>query len=166
MLKINRYNRQSAINYALKYALTRNPEFHDYSNEGGNCANYISQCIFAGAPQMNFSNNGWNYISPNNTSVSWANVEPFFNFAISNTGEGFFASKSSLEACEVGDVIQLKFKNKPIFSHSLIITKILNRTPRGIIVCANTNDTLNAPLNHYLYAELRVLHILGYRTQI
>ncbi|MBQ7884666.1 MAG: amidase domain-containing protein [Clostridia bacterium] len=166
MLKISKYNRQNAVNYALEYALKRNPKYHDYSNEGGNCANYISQCILAGAPQMNTSQNGWFYFSPANTSISWANVEPFFNFATTNLGEGFFASKSTLEACEIGDIIQLKFKNKPNFSHSLIITKINTRTPNGIIVCANTNDTLNKPLSHYLYAQMRVLHILGYRTQI
>lgn len=166
MLKINRYNRNNAVNYALKYALARDPNYHDYTNQGGNCTNYISQCVYAGAPQMNTSQNGWYYFSPGRTSVSWANVEPFYNFAMSNKGEGFFASLGSLELCEIGDIIQLKFKNKPVYSHSLIITQINNRTPKGIIICANTNDTKNKPLSHYLYTEMRIIHILGYRTQI
>lgn len=166
MLKINKYNRTLASNYAQKYALIKNPQYHDYSNQGGNCTNYISQCIFAGAPQMNTSNNGWYYYSPSRTSVSWANVEPFYNFAVTNQGEGFFATVGNIETCEVGDIIQLKFKNKPIFSHALIITQIKSRTPRGIIVCANTNDTKNKSLSDYMYEKIRFLHILGYRTQI
>ena len=83
MLKFNKYNRNSAILYAQKYALVKNPLYHDYSNQGGNCTNFISQCVFAGAPQMNISSNGWYYFSPQKTSLAWANVEPFFNFAIS-----------------------------------------------------------------------------------
>ena len=166
MLKINRYNRILAVNYAKKYALTKNPKYHDYSNQGGNCTNFTSQCVFEGAPQMNISSNGWYYFSPSRTSVSWANVEPFYNFAISNTGEGFFAHHANIETCEIGDVIQLRFKNKTTFSHSLVITQIKNHTPKGIIVCANTNDTLNKPLSYYTYAEMRIIHILGYRTKI
>ena len=115
---------------------------------------------------MNTSINGWYYYSSNRTSVSWANVEPFYNFAISNQGVGFFASLTSLETCEIGDIIQLKFKHKPVFSHALVITQIKNRTKNGIIVCANTNDTLNKPLSYYTYEKMRIIHILGYRTQI
>lgn len=166
MLKINKYNRNAVVFYAQKYALSRNTQYFDYTNQGGNCTNYISQCIYAGAPQMNTSNNGWYYFSPSRTSASWANVEPFFNFATSNQGEGFFASLGSLETCEVGDIIQLKFKNKAVFSHALVITKINARTRNGILVCANTNDNLNKPLSYYTYEKMRVIHILGYRTQI
>ena len=166
MLKINKYNRNNAINYAIKYALEKNPKYFDYTNSGGNCTNYISQCVFAGAPQMNTSTNGWYYFSPSQTSVSWANVEPFYNFAISNMGEGFFATNGNIQTCEIGDVIQVKFKNKPVYTHSLLITKIQDRTARGIIVCANTNDAKNIPLSHYLYETIRFVHILGYRTTI
>lgn len=164
MLKINKYNRQLVSIYAQKYALKKNQDYHDYTNQGGNCTNYTSQCVFAGAPQMNTSANGWYYFSPARTSVSWANVEPFYNFAISNQGEGFFAELGTINTCEIGDVIQLKFKNKPIYSHSLVITQIKQRTPNGIIVCANTNDTLNKPLSYYMFEKMRILHILGYRT--
>ena len=164
MLKINKYSRNSAVEYALKYALIKNPEFFDYTNMGGNCTNYISQCVYAGAPKMNFSQNGWYYLSPSNTSISWANVEPFYNFLISNTGEGPYASVGSIITCEVGDVIQLKFSGKSAFSHSLIITEIKDRSKSGIYVCANTVDVLNRSLSSYNFSELRVLHILGYRS--
>ena len=42
------YNREDALNYANKYADGRNPKYYDYSNLGGNCANYGSQVIKAG----------------------------------------------------------------------------------------------------------------------
>jgi len=167
MYKLNKYNRINAVEYALKYAEVKNPEFHDYTNQGGNCTNYISQCVFAGAPKMNFSkSNGWYYLSPWETSISWANVVPFYNFLTSNQGEGAFASVSPLEMCEIGDVIQLKFYNKTIPTHSLFITDIKSRTPDGIYICANTRDVKNKPMSFYRYEEFKLLHILGYRTII
>ena len=166
MLKINKFDRNLAVNYALQYALVKNPQYHDYTNLGGNCTNFISQCIFAGAPQMNTSNNGWYYYSVSNTTPAWANVEPFYNFATTNNKLGFFAKNTNINLCEVGDIIQLRFKNKTLFSHSLIITKIMDYSPKGILVCANSNDVKNKPLADYLYAELRILHILAYRTAI
>ena len=42
------YNAQKAVNYAQKWALSRNPNYYDYSNEGGDCANFVSQCLIAG----------------------------------------------------------------------------------------------------------------------
>lgn len=164
MLKINRYNRTVAINYALKYAKERNPKYHDYTNEGGNCTNYISQCLYAGAPVMNFSKNGWFYLSPSKTSVSWANVEPLYHFLISNDGVGIFGKVSPLEVCEAGDIIQLKFKNKPVFSHCLFVTKVLDFVPQKIFVCANSRDVQNVPLSYYSFEQMRLIHILGYRT--
>lgn len=166
MYKINKYNRNMARNYALEYALKKNDEFFDYTNQGGNCTNYISQCLYAGAPKMNVGTNGWYYFSPANTSVSWANVEPLYNFLISNLGVGPFAKQSDLITCEVGDIIQLKFFGKKNYSHALIVTEINSFSPNGIIVCANTRDIKNVPLSFYKYEEFRVLHILGYRTNI
>lgn len=49
------YNRENARNYALKYALTRNPSWTRYDAWGGNCQNYGSQCIFAGGVPMDYT---------------------------------------------------------------------------------------------------------------
>ena len=115
MYKINRYGRNEAKEYALKYALQKNPAYFDYTNQGGNCTNYISQCLYAGTKTMQISPSGWYYFSPSNTSVAWANVEPLYHFLTSNQGEGPYASKSPLEMAEIGDVIQLRFSARTIF---------------------------------------------------
>lgn len=164
MYKINKYDRNKAVAYALKYAKEKNPSFFDYTSQGGNCTNYISQCVYAGAPQMQISANGWFYFSPSNTSISWANVEPFYDFITNNAGLGVFAKESPLEMCAIGDVIQLKFATKNVFSHALLISNITSLTPNGIFVCANTRDVKNVPLSFYRFEKLRLIHILGYRT--
>ena len=42
------YNAQNAVNYAKRWALDRNPDYYDYSGMGGDCANFVSQCLIAG----------------------------------------------------------------------------------------------------------------------
>ena len=42
------YNPSAAVSYARQWAYSRNPSYHDYSGEGGDCANFVSQCLIAG----------------------------------------------------------------------------------------------------------------------
>lgn len=49
------YDRNKAKAYAKKWAYLRNPEYYDYTYLGGDCTNFISQCIFQGAPHMSYS---------------------------------------------------------------------------------------------------------------
>lgn len=51
-MKSIKYDRISAVNYAKKWALSRNPKFYDFDPIGGDCTNFISQCIYAGAKVM------------------------------------------------------------------------------------------------------------------
>ncbi|MBR2024561.1 MAG: amidase domain-containing protein, partial [Clostridia bacterium] len=54
------YNRENAVKYARKYALMRNPLFFTFEGIGGNCTNFVSQCILAGSCVMNFTPTfGW-----------------------------------------------------------------------------------------------------------
>ena len=58
-MKEKSYNREKAIQYAEKWAYSRNPKFYNYDNIGGDCTNFISQCIYAGCKIMN--NKDWYY---------------------------------------------------------------------------------------------------------
>ena len=42
------YNPAGAIAYAQQWATARNPAFSDYTGRGGDCANFVSQCLMAG----------------------------------------------------------------------------------------------------------------------
>ena len=42
------YNPKKAIAYAKQWYNRRNPSYADYSNGGGDCANFVSQCLIAG----------------------------------------------------------------------------------------------------------------------
>jgi len=60
------YNPEAAAAYANDWCgFNRNPVYNDYTGQGGDCANFVSQCLKAGgldlskgAPGMNLPNNG------------------------------------------------------------------------------------------------------------
>lgn len=58
------YNRQAAVDYAHRWAYLRNPDFYNFDELGGDCTNFASQCLYAGAGVMNYTPTfGWYYNS-------------------------------------------------------------------------------------------------------
>ncbi|WP_275890910.1 amidase domain-containing protein [Romboutsia hominis] len=45
---LKEYDREKAVAYARKWALDHNPTYANYELYGGDCTNYISQCLRAG----------------------------------------------------------------------------------------------------------------------
>ena len=155
------YDRAKAVAYANRYALNPNPAFYNFENIGGDCTNFASQCIYAGAGVMNYTPVfGWYYIDLNNRTPSWTGVEELYNFLVNNTGAGPRGKVVDLTDIRPGDIIQLKFKEGPRFDHSPVVTSTGNFTPRTILVAARTNDSKNRPLSTYNYIDIRPIHIL------
>lgn len=154
---MNNYNRYEAIKYAQKWALSRNPQYLNYDNLGGDCTNYISQCFYAGGKWMNFEEYGWYYKDGNNKSPSWTSVEYLYKFLISNKSIGPQGKVQNLRDLMIGDIIQLSFDGN-IFGHSLIITKLDNDINK-ILICAHSKDALNRALGTYSYKNIRGIHV-------
>ena len=160
MILEKEYVRERAVMYARKYALVRNPLFYSFAGIGGNCTNFVSQCVLAGSCVMNFTPvYGWYYLSTNRRSASWTGVDYFYNFMIYNEGVGPYGRDATVEEAMIGDIIQL-LNADGVFYHTLIISKIENGE---IYICANSNDALDRPLSSYNYASFRVIHIMGVR---
>lgn len=161
-MRILEYDRNKVYEYAKKWAFKRNPSFYDFSAIGGDCTNYASQCIFAGAGVMNFTPTfGWYYRNLNDRSPSWTGVEFLYNFLVNNENEGPFAEEVELNGLEIGDVVQLG-RATGDFYHSPVVVGF----SRGqILVSAHSYDAFNKPLNSYVFEKARGIHILGVRTQ-
>lgn len=154
------YVREAAVAYARKWALGRNPAFYDFQNIGGDCTNFASQCIYAGAKVMNYTPvMGWYYRSAADRSASWSGVEYLYNFLINNRSVGPYAHVVSQWEAKPGDIVQLGTEQGD-FYHSPVITAV---TPT-ILVAAHTYDALDRPLSSYSYDAARFLHIDGVRT--
>jgi len=159
------YNRNAAIAYANRWALSRNPDFYDYSQIGGDCTSFVSQCVYAGSGVMNYTPDfGWYYINANDKSPSWTGVQFFYDFMTTNQGIGPFAEQRPLYALFPGDVIQLANESGS-FYHSLFLLSV-RRTPRGrrYYVASHSQDALNRNLSSYNFQNIRGIHILGVRT--
>lgn len=158
------YDREQAVGYAREWAFGRNPEFYAFDEIGGDCTNFVSQCIYAGCGVMNYTPDlGWYYISPDDRSAAWTGVEYLYNFLVSNEGRGPYGTELPLPLAQIGDVIQLSFDGIS-FAHTLIITQInLFPAPENILTASHSSDSLDRPLNTYSYERLRLIHILGAR---
>ncbi len=156
------YNRLAAVQYAKKWAFSRNPAYFDFSTLGGDCTNYASQCIYAGAGVMNFIPlYGWFYRSANDRTPSWTGVEYLYQFLVNNEGVGPYAEEVPLDKLEIGDVVQLG-RETGDFYHTPVVVGF----QRGeILVAAHSYDAYNRPLNSYSFARVRGLHILGVRKE-
>ncbi|MBQ8635190.1 amidase domain-containing protein [bacterium] len=153
-----KYNREKAVEYARKYALEYNPKYFHFNGIGGDCTNFISQCLLAGGGKMNYDKYyGWFYINQNHRSPSWTSVKYLERFLLSNNTPGFVAKVVPLKELEIGDIIQLR-QNPDEFNHTVIVSKI---TSQEIFVCSHSNDALDKPLSKYNYFELKGIKILG-----
>ena len=153
------YIRERAVEYALRWALSRNPLFPDFAGIGGDCTNFVSQCVFAGCGIMNYTPvMGWYYNSLSSRAPAWTGVNEFFNFITTNKGVGPFAKQVVYQTIELGDVIQLY--NGRSFYHTVIVTKIQDGQ---IYTSSHTRDTYNKRLTDYSFVKARFLKILGYR---
>ncbi len=158
------YQRQEVVEYARKWAFSRNPNYYNFDSVGGDCTSFASQCIYAGSKIMNYSKiNGWYYINGNNKSPSWSGVEFLYQFLINNTSTGPYGKISSNEKIEVGDIAQLSFDGIK-FSHTLVIVSIINRLDLSKIkISSHTFDNFGKAISEYNFKKIRFIHIEGVR---
>ena len=161
MFLIKPYNRERAVEYARRWALSRNPLFENFSGIGGDCTNFASQCVLAGCCQMNYTPTfGWYYVSSSDRAPSWTGVEFFYNFIVGNADVGPFGRVATSDELEIGDVIQLARDGD--FYHTLLICGFEGN---DILVCAHSDDYLNRSLSSYTYDNIRFIHIDGVRVE-
>ena len=170
MLLIKPYERENALLYARRWVFSQNPLFANFRGIGGNCTNFVSQCVYAGSCQMNFTQDfGWYYISTTDRAPAWSSVEYFYdfmtgapNFRTRNGGIGPYGIEVDSMGVLEGDVVQLADETGD-FYHTLLITGF---SEGQTLVSAHTNDALDKPLASYNYASLRYIHIEAVRMEV
>ena len=156
------YNRDKAVEYANRWAYGRNPKFFDFSEIGGDCTNFASQCIYAGSGVMNYTPlYGWYYRTVNDRTPSWTGVNELYSFLVNNKGAGPQGRVTDLRGMEKGDIIQLKFQPGERFDHTPVVVDAGDGTPRTIKVAAHSRDSNCRPLSSYSYIQLRPIHIFN-----
>lgn len=150
------YNRDAAIEYAHKYTIDGVPGTSSYNNAqytpigdsadniNKDCANYVSQCLFAGGMPMH---DGWHYYYPGNVSNPNANA----------AWKGTNSQKKSIAARKWGErvykISDLKkgdlvytyddVKKDGSFKHVTIISQDVGNNTK-MIVCGHTENQKDA----------------------
>lgn len=150
----NKYLRNSAVNYALTYGLNPNPNYRYFKlidDNGGDCSNFISQCLLAGGATMEFNTSRpWWYrhgitISKDTWSLCWATAHSLYYYLRVNAEKNSPYTKGieakSAENLEPGDLIFLQDEKERIF-HSCIVTSLFMGE---ILVTQHTYDAVNIP---------------------
>ena len=159
-MKETAYDRAAAVAYARRWAMGRNPAYYDFEDIGGDCTNFASQCIYAGARVMNFTpDTGWYYRSPADRAAAWSGVEYLYRFLTGNQSVGPYGRTVTQVEAMPGDIVQFG-TSEGRFYHSPFITAV---SPT-ILVAAHTYDALDRPLYSYSYDNVRFIHIDGVRT--
>lgn len=169
----DRYNRIHAVEYAKTYALSPNLDFRYFSiyeTLGGDCTNFVSQCLLAGGAPMTYEGkHAWWYnksgtynTSDDKWSVSWAVAHSLYwtlkvnNETDSNGVKG--QEVSSVSSLELGDLIFYENQRGIIF-HSAIVTGF---SPAVTLVSQHSYEARDIPylkpwLNpRYHYMKIRI----------
>lgn len=137
------YSREKAIKYASDYAMTPNSEynyFKIYNETGGDCTNFVSQCLHAGGFIMDFNGrapwwyrqNGISKATADTCSMSWSNANSLY-WCLKMRNQLKLTGIKGMEVddmseLELGDIIF--YENlKGIINHSALITDIVQNIP-------------------------------------
>lgn len=152
------YDREAAIVYAHRWAYARNPAFYNFDELGGDCTNFVSQCLYAGGAVMNFTPDvGWFYISPSRRSAAWSGANYLHDFLIRNNDVGPYGEERDVYNAIPGDVVFFNFNGERL-SHSGLVVSNINGDVR---IATHTNDSFSRPIYTYDYLDIRLVRILG-----
>lgn len=130
------YNREKAVEYALTYGLNPNPNYHYfkiYGNIGGDCTNFVSQCLVEGGiPQAKTGKAPWWYRDQTNWSISWVNAHSLYWCMLIREEQNLPGLRgvevSSVDHLTLGDIIFYEDLNGGI-DHGGIITGFRDGLP-------------------------------------
>ncbi len=150
------YDRGAALKYAKEWAFNRNPVYLNFDGLGGDCTNFASQCIFAGAGIMNYTPlYGWYYKNSYDRTPSWTGVQYLYDFLMNNRGSGPYGTIIKRTELMIGDIVQLgdiegRFYHSPV---------VVGNYHGEILVAAHTYDVYNYPLSSYNFERIRCIRI-------
>ena len=163
--KLSGYSASDAAEYAVKWGEDRNGIYPNYNLSGGDCTNFVSQCIYAGGLDMSGSSatvgivestSNWYCIYIKSTlgirkyevTTSWMRVSDFNTYLSSLVSKSTKTTLSSLiSSCSAGDVVQLADKTTGTPYHSIIINAKDSTTA---YFCGHSSDRSDENVKTYL----------------
>ncbi|PTT73668.1 MULTISPECIES: amidase domain-containing protein [unclassified Chryseobacterium] len=162
------YNRTAAKDYAYTYVFSPSSNYPDYTGHGGDCTNFVSQCLQSGGwTQVSSGTNKWfhlsGYTSPpasgTHRSPSWTGADYLKNY-IANSGRIVLASYP-LSSMEIGDVVHLLSEGKAY--HSMLVTKKTGSGNSAKVYVTYRNATSYSPAKDALLTGYPESNMIKYK---
>jgi len=157
------YNRRRAVAYAHRWAFERNPAWGVFDEMGGDCANFVSQCLFAGSGVMDETPGiGWYYVSLNHRAPAWSGVEELRRYLTrKDRRPGPYGIEAPMAAAQPGDVVLLQL-DRERFTHSgVVVSAGSPATAANVLIAAHTRDCDYRPVAAYPYQKALLIHVQG-----
>lgn len=136
------YSWQKAVAYASKYWSSYNSAYPNYNPCGGDCANFVSQCLRAGGETTDgtwytYRGSGCIRSSSNCGSTAWVNNWGLRNWTL-NKRRGRVVS--NIWQLGRGDIVNYDWTGNGVFDHVAIITN-----SASMLVSAHNTNHYNVP---------------------
>lgn len=164
----NQYSRIKAVEYAMQYAMKPNPSYRYFSlsNTGGDCANFVSQCLYAGGINMNstwwYKHNRTSSTNYDSWSITWSVANSLYWYlkknAASNNNYIKGIEVNDPKALDLGDLVFFEDQNNTIF-HSAIVTFHLGSE---ILISHHSFEAMNIP--YYKSWPYKKIHFVKLST--
>ncbi|MDO4285262.1 MAG: amidase domain-containing protein [Eubacteriales bacterium] len=159
------YLRDEAVAYSDTWVGTRNTQWSDFTGRGGNCQNFVSQCLLAGGIPMDSQGAAvWSWNSEADSTTSWINVNEFYRYVRENEGYGLAASGDApYYEGERGDLIRMGSEGN--WNHIVIIAEVVRDEDGNTVdylINSNTSDLKNFPVSAYPDPQQRLMKIYGW----
>lgn len=150
---VEKYDRDAAVKYAQKYALSYNTEYPSYkpstpTTGKGDCMNFVSQCIHAGGMPMKWQGFQW-FGAKNRCNAAWIGADSFLAFIRKTFGSPRLLIEcfETPEGLKKGDFVFTVPDGKAGLitrnpSHIVILSEDYDGG-EDLIVCGHTEDQLN-----------------------
>ncbi len=153
------YDRSGAVGYAYKWWNGRNPHYNDYSNSGGDCANFVSQALIAGGLSLwqGYDGSGGGVYSDSNGTIPYCdylhqNLVKYQNATYAYVTSNNFSVPNWLE---VGDVIIFGNASGDHWEHAALV---VYRNGNDVGVAAHTADVWNKSIYDYFPSEFNMIN--------
>jgi hypothetical protein len=165
------YYAAGAVNYAHKWANSRNPDFDDFGDV--DCTNFVSQAMNRGgyipmtAAQGGIGTSGWYYVNVNNKAAAWTWAPSLYNFVINQENPTYFPGKGpkgyrvyGLSNVLPGDLIFYNIVDLPqVQDHVVMVVEWSASQP---LVAGHSDNVDYYPYNAFNYSQTFLVHITGY----
>lgn len=165
---VKKYSRDDAVAYALRYGLSPNPMYKYFEIQGelgGDCTNFVSQCLKEGGAEMVYDKKlPWWYSSTksiDNSSHTWS-----LSWSTANSLYWFIKKRgvmpvNGLKGIEVADINMLElgdlifYENfNSVINHSSIITGFYDGLP---LITQHSFEAVNIS---YIKKNKRKMHFI------